>query len=61
MKDGCQIFLLAPALEGAKGLFALHELVGDSQHLTGNVQLPTKLDRVIVFPPKTNVRVSLMQ
>lgn len=34
---------------------ALHELVEDGQHLTGNVQLLTKLDPVIVFPSNKNI------
>lgn len=34
---------------------ALHELVEDGQHLTGNVQLLTKVDPVIVFPSNKNI------
>ena len=55
MKEVCEIFLLAPLLEGVKALL----WVEDGRRLNGNVQLLTGLGPIIVFPPKKYIKVSL--
>lgn len=45
----------------SKSHLVLHNIVEDSQCLTGNVQLLTRLGCIIVFPPKNHIKVSLTQ